>query len=120
VGFNPAGSTFFDRGLFGRGRDLRDSGGSGRGNPDSFRPVLSPDPPRLSLLAWLVLGWLGLVVPLAMVLALAVLVAMALVVLEVASLISVSSARYRRQRLPLSRPSMRSVSNGTVERKLCF
>jgi hypothetical protein len=46
-------------------------------------------------LVWLVLGWLGLLVPVVVVLALAVLVAMAVVVLEMASLIPVSGSETR-------------------------
>jgi hypothetical protein len=90
MGIDPIwyGSNCVRTCLFGSGLNLRGSGGPGPGNPDSSRPFLGPDPPSLPVLVWLVLGWLGLLVPVVMVLALAVLVAVALVVLEMASLIS--------------------------------
>jgi hypothetical protein len=94
MGFDPVGSTFVDTCCFGGGVNLRGSGGPGLGNPDSSGSLLCPDPPGLPVLVWLVLGWLGLLVPVVVVLALAVLVAMALVVLEMASLIYVSGTKF--------------------------
>jgi hypothetical protein len=92
MGFDPVGSNCFRICWFGSDLNLCGSGGLGFGNPDSFRPFLGPNPPCLPVLVWLVLGWLGLLVPVVMVLALAVLVAVALVVLEMASLIPVSGS----------------------------